>query len=170
MDEQFQTIFKFDDSKDYEPYMVQYDQLSEAVVVRERNKLLRIFLDEVRGDASDIRDVDFFSKERKELLDITERALAIESAKLLVVTVSNGYTKILEGLNYEHRGDQINKEITLMKVLLQNFCRVLYQSYMHQHIKIEGITTSVVQLKWDIKETSTQMNPYIDRLIKFLGD
>jgi hypothetical protein len=129
MEEPSQPVLKFDENKDIEPYLAQYDQLSETCIVKDRNRMLRLFIEEMR-ETTDARDVDTFSKERKEFADITERALAIESTRFLVLSVQQGYTTALTGINQDHRAEHITKEITLMRNLMVSFSRVLYQSYM----------------------------------------
>jgi syndetin len=69
-----------------------------------------------------------------------------------LASITYGFNISVKGAGFDIVEDHLTTEFSKIKELISSWKNTLYISYMYAHIKIEGITSNVVNLKWDIKD------------------
>ncbi|CAD8094139.1 unnamed protein product [Paramecium sonneborni] len=160
--ENFTQTIKFDESKEIEYFIQTYDQYSDCLVLQERFCYFKRFVQKFCKEGIDFKEIDIFqTKEKRQYVDIAERAIASESlAYLLSITKS-----VFSLINIQSQNFDIFKEV------YNQYKEFIYRNFVQTYIKIDGIIQYVPQQKWDLKDIHNENNNiYLDRLIQFILD
>ncbi|CAD8181445.1 unnamed protein product [Paramecium octaurelia] len=160
--ENFAQIIKFDESKEIEFFVQTYDSFSDCLVLQERFCFFKRFVQRFCKEGIDFKEIDIFqSKEKRQFVDIAERAIASESLAYLLSQTKTVFSLI--GIT--------SQNFDIFKEVYNQYKEFIYRNFVQTYIKIDGIVQYVPQQRWDLKDLHNENNNiYLDRLIQFILD
>ncbi|CAK86515.1 unnamed protein product (macronuclear) [Paramecium tetraurelia] len=160
--ENFSQIMKFDESKEIEFFVQTYDSFSDCLVLQERFCYFKRFVQKFCKEGIDFKEIDIFaSKEKRQFVDIAERAIASESLAYLLSQTKSVFSLI--GIT--------SQNFDIFKEVYNQYKEFIYRNFVQTYIKIDGIVQYVPQQRWDLKDLHNENNNiYLDRLIQFILD
>ncbi|CAD8097723.1 unnamed protein product [Paramecium sonneborni] len=160
--ENFSQVIKFDESKEIEFFILTYDQLSDCLVLQERFCYFKRFILKFCKEGIDFKEIDIFqTKEKRQFVDIAERAIASESLAYLLSISKSVFSLI----------DITSQNFEIFKEVYNQYKEFIYRNFVQTYIKIDGIVQYVPQQRWELKDLHNENNNiYLDRLIQFILD